>query len=82
MNIFWFQFGIKDLSLDAVKASINANKSNSEAFDSMKDTYVDFMQTEPPTKNPRAQQLVPEWTWAETKDKDWQCSPKGFDPLI
>jgi hypothetical protein len=41
----WFQDGIKDPSLDAVKASNNANRAIFTDFDSVKDTYVEFKRT-------------------------------------
>ena len=37
MKILWFQNGIKCPALDAVKASINANKANFTRFDAVKD---------------------------------------------
>jgi hypothetical protein len=57
-KILWFQDSINDLSLDAVKASINANKSNFEDFDSVKNTYIDFKCTQPPTENLWVQQVA------------------------
>ncbi len=56
-KIFWFQDGIKDSSLDAVRASINANKANHTDFDSGKDGYLDFMCQQAPTETPRPDRL-------------------------
>jgi hypothetical protein len=41
LKTLWFQDGIRDPSLNAVKASINANQANFTNFDSVKDDYVD-----------------------------------------
>jgi hypothetical protein len=49
----WFQDGIRDPSLNAVKASINANCANFTDFDSVKDAYVEFKCTENPTNDPK-----------------------------
>jgi hypothetical protein len=53
LKTLWFQDGIKDTSLDAVKASINANRANFSDFDSIKDAYVEFMHTQNPTHDPK-----------------------------
>jgi hypothetical protein len=58
MKILWFQDTIKASSLVAAKALINANKSNFEDFDSVKDVYVDLNCMLPPTENPRAQPVA------------------------
>jgi hypothetical protein len=58
LKTLWFQDGIKDPSLDAVKAPINANHANSTDFDSVKDAYVDFKRTEKPTNDPRTRQVA------------------------
>jgi hypothetical protein len=52
-KILWFQNGIKCSALDAVKASINANKALFTRFDSIKDAYVDFKRTLTPISDPR-----------------------------
>ncbi len=52
LKTLWFQDGIKDPSLDAVKASINANRANFTDFDSVKDTYVEFKHTQAPDHDP------------------------------
>ena len=44
LKTLWFQDG--DPSLNAVKASINANRANFTDFDSVKDAYVEFKCTE------------------------------------
>jgi hypothetical protein len=45
LKTLWSQDGIRDPSLNAVKASINANRANFTDFDSVKDTYVEFKRT-------------------------------------
>ncbi len=40
LKTLWFQDGIRDPSLNAVKVSINANHANFTDFDSVKDAYV------------------------------------------
>ncbi len=47
LKTLWFQEGIRDPSLNAVKASINANKAN------IKDAHVEFKRTENPTNDPK-----------------------------
>jgi hypothetical protein len=54
----WFQDGIKDTFLDAVKALINANHANFTDFDSVKDAYVEFKRTQNPTHDPRTRQVA------------------------
>jgi hypothetical protein len=58
LKTLWFQDGIMDPSLNAVKASINANHANFTDFDSVKDAYVEFKRTENPTNDPRTQQVA------------------------
>jgi hypothetical protein len=53
LKTLWFQEGIRDPSLNAVKASINANCANFTDFDSVKDAYVEFKRTDNPTNDPR-----------------------------
>ncbi len=36
LKTLWFQYGIRDPSLNAVKASINANRANFTDFDSVR----------------------------------------------
>jgi hypothetical protein len=57
LKTLWFQDGIKEPSLNAVKASINANHANSTDFDSVKDAYVEFKRTQNPTNDPRTRQV-------------------------
>ncbi len=57
LKTLWFQDGFRDLSLNAVKVSINANRANFTDFDSVKDAYVEFKCTENPTKDPRPDKL-------------------------
>jgi hypothetical protein len=54
----WFQEGIRDPSINAVKASINANRANFTDFDSVKDAYVEFKRTDNPTNDPKTQQVA------------------------
>ncbi len=58
LKTLWFQDGIRDPSLNAVKASINANHANFTDFDSVKDAYVEFKRTENPTNDPKTQQFA------------------------
>ncbi len=58
LKTLWFQDGIRDPSLNAVKASINANHANFTDFDSVKDTYVEFKRTENPTNDPKTRQVA------------------------
>jgi hypothetical protein len=58
LKTLWFQDGIRDPSLNAVKASINANHANFADFDSVKDAYVEFKRTENPTNDPRTRQVA------------------------
>jgi hypothetical protein len=58
LKTLWFQDGIRDPSLNAVKASINANCANFTDFDSVKDAYVEFKRTENPTNDPKTRQVA------------------------
>jgi len=58
LKTLWFQDGIRDPSLNAVKASINANRANFTDFDSVKDAYVEFKRTDNPTNDPRTRQVA------------------------
>ncbi len=58
LKTLWFQEGIRDPSLNAVKESINANHANFTDFDSVKDAYVEFKRTDNPTNDPRTQQVA------------------------
>ncbi len=58
LKTLWFQDGIRDPSLNAVKASIDANHANFTDFDSVKDNYVEFKRTENPTNDPRTRQVA------------------------
>jgi hypothetical protein len=58
LKTLWFQDGIRDPSLNAVKASINANRANFTDFDSVKDAYVEFKRTENQTNDPKTQQVA------------------------
>ncbi len=58
LKTLWFQEGIRDPSLNAVKASINANRANFIDFDSVKDAYVEFKRTDNPTNDPRTWQVA------------------------
>jgi hypothetical protein len=46
-----------DPSLNAVKASINADRANFTHFDSVKDAYVEFKRTDNPTNDPKTRQV-------------------------
>ena len=58
LKILWFQNGIKCPALDAVKASINANKANFTRFDAVKDAYVEFKCMMTQTSDPRTCQVA------------------------
>ncbi len=58
LKTLWFQDGIKDPSLNAVKASITANHANFTEFDSVKDAYVEFKRTQAPTHDPKTRQVA------------------------
>jgi hypothetical protein len=58
LKTLWFQDGIRDPSLNAVKASINTNHANFTDFDSVKDSYVEFKRTENLTNDPRTRQVA------------------------
>jgi hypothetical protein len=58
LKTLWFQDGIRDPSLNAVKVSINANHANFTYFDSVKDAYVEFKCTENPTNDSKTQQAA------------------------
>jgi hypothetical protein len=58
LKTLWFQEEIRDPSLNAVKASINANRANFTDFDSVKDAYVEFKCTDNLTNDPKTQQVA------------------------
>jgi hypothetical protein len=53
-----FQEGIRDPSLNAVKASINANRANFTDFDPVKDAYLEFKSSENLTNDPKTRQVA------------------------
>ncbi len=58
LKTLWFQDGIRDPSLNAVKASINANRANFTDFGFVKDACVEFKRTENPTDDPKTRQVA------------------------
>jgi hypothetical protein len=58
LKTLWFQDGIRDPSLNTVKASIDANRANFTDFDSVKDAYVEFKRTEYPTNDTKTRQIA------------------------
>jgi hypothetical protein len=58
LKTLWFQEGIRDPSLNAVKESINANRANFTDFDYVKDADVEFKSTENPTNDSKTQQVT------------------------
>jgi hypothetical protein len=58
LKTLWFQDGIRDPSLNVVKASINADHANFTDFDSVKDAYVEFKRTDNPTNDSKTQQVA------------------------
>ncbi len=58
LKTLWFQDRIRDPSLNAVKASINANRDNFTDFDSVKDTYVELKHTDNLKNDPRTREVA------------------------
>jgi hypothetical protein len=58
LKTLWFQDGIRDPSLNAVKASINANRATFTDFDAVKDAYVEFKRTDNSTNDLRTRQVA------------------------
>jgi hypothetical protein len=58
LKTLWFQDGVKDPSLDAVKVSINANRATFTDFDSDKNAFVEFKRIQNPTNDPRTRQVA------------------------
>jgi hypothetical protein len=58
LKTLWFQDGIRDPSLNAVKASINATHANFTDFDSVKDAFVELKCTENLTNDPKTRQVA------------------------
>jgi hypothetical protein len=58
LKTIWFQERIRDPSLNALKASINANHANFTDFDSVKDAYVEFKRTDNPTNDPKTRHVA------------------------
>jgi hypothetical protein len=58
LKTLWSQDEIRDPSLNAVKALINANRANFTDFDSVKDAYVEFKHTENLTNDPKTRQVA------------------------
>ena len=56
LKILWFQNGITDKTLDAVRASINASPGSFTTYTAVQDAYVNFRlqqkQTDPPLRTP------------------------------
>ena len=57
LKILWFQNGITDKSLDAVRASINAAPTNFTTFTAVQEAYVSFHLQQRQTDPPRGCQL-------------------------
>jgi hypothetical protein len=58
LKILWFQKGITDKSLDAVRASILAAPANYLTFTAVQEAYVNFKLTQKATKPPKARQVA------------------------
>jgi hypothetical protein len=58
LKILWFQKGITDKSLDAVRASILAALASYTTFTAMQDAYVNFKLTQKATEPPKARQVA------------------------
>ena len=57
LKILWFQKGITDKSLDAVRASILAAPANYTTFTAVQEAYVNFKLTQKATEPPKARQV-------------------------
>jgi hypothetical protein len=57
LKILWFQKGITDKSLDAVRASILAAPANYLTFTAVQEAYVNFKLTQKATEPPKARQV-------------------------
>ncbi len=53
-----YRMGSGTLSLNAVKASINANRADFTDFDSVKYAYIEIKHTENPTNDPKTRQVA------------------------
>jgi hypothetical protein len=58
LKILWFQKGITDKSLDAVRASILAAPANYLTFAAVQEAYVNFKLTQKATDSPKARQVA------------------------
>ena len=58
LKILWFQKGITDKSLDAVRASILAAPANYLTFTAVQEAYVNFKLTQKATEPPKARQVA------------------------
>ena len=58
LKILWFQNGIKDTTLDAVRASINASPGNFTTYTAVQDAYVNFRLQQKQNDPPRARQVA------------------------
>ena len=58
LKILWFQDGITDKSLDAVRASINADPTRFTAFQAVQEAYVSFKLRQKATEPPRGRQVA------------------------
>ena len=57
LKILWFQNGITDKSLDAVRASINANPTSFTTFSAVQEAYVSFKLQQKQIDPPRGRQV-------------------------
>jgi hypothetical protein len=84
LKTLWFQDGIRKPSLNAMKASINANHANFTDFDSVKDAYIEFKRTENPTNDPRIRKVA-SVTHGGRRGRNYPCKhdqgqgPQTFD---
>ena len=58
LKILWFQKGITDKSLNAVRASIKAAPTNYTTFTAIQEAYVNFKLQHKATEPPRARQVA------------------------
>ncbi len=79
LKTLWFHDGIRDPSLNAVKASIKANYANFTDFDFVKDAYVEFKRTDIPTNDPRTRQVA-SVTRGGRGGRNFPCMTEDKDP--
>ncbi len=75
LKILWFQKGITDKSLDAIRASILASSTNYLTFTAVQEAYVNFKLTQKATEPPKARQVASLRAWRRSGTP--RCSGGG-----